>query len=195
MVRKQIHLQRRQGPQGLAAELAHLSENRRLALFAALDAYEATGVRFALVGGLAVGAYGEPRATKDIDFLVGDEAFVRSGPIISYAHHFPLEAYGTPIDVVPLPELPASRWRILNEELHRSDVDTTTGRPVPILSARGVAFMKLIAMRPRDVHDVVSMLDSGAVTGEGLAAMVQGDFELEQALEAVWLKWDPEAGE
>ncbi len=31
------------------------------------------GVRHALVGGLVVGAHGYPRATKDVDFLVGDE--------------------------------------------------------------------------------------------------------------------------
>jgi hypothetical protein len=34
------------------------------------------GVRHALVGGLAVGAWGYPRNTRDIDFLVGEEAFV-----------------------------------------------------------------------------------------------------------------------
>src|SRR5262249_788146 len=36
-----------------------------------------TGVRHALVGALAAGAWGYPRASKDIDFLVGDEAFER----------------------------------------------------------------------------------------------------------------------
>jgi hypothetical protein len=33
------------------------------------------GVRHTLVGGLAVGANGYPRATRDVDFLVGEEAF------------------------------------------------------------------------------------------------------------------------
>ena len=37
------------------------------------------GVRHWLVGGLAVGAHGHPRATKDVDFLVGDEAFEHDG--------------------------------------------------------------------------------------------------------------------
>lgn len=32
-------------------------------------------VPHALVGGLAVGLHGHPRATKDVDFLVGEEAF------------------------------------------------------------------------------------------------------------------------
>src|SRR4029079_13946135 len=34
------------------------------------------GVPHALAGGLAVGAHGYPRTTDDVDFLVGDEAFV-----------------------------------------------------------------------------------------------------------------------
>jgi hypothetical protein len=31
-------------------------------------------VRYLLVGGWAVGIYGNPRATKDIDFLIGTES-------------------------------------------------------------------------------------------------------------------------
>lgn len=37
------------------------------ALDAALDALEGLGLRYAVVGGLAVGAWGVPRATKDVD--------------------------------------------------------------------------------------------------------------------------------
>ena len=37
------------------------------ALDAALDALERLGLRYAVVGGLAVGAWGVPRATKDVD--------------------------------------------------------------------------------------------------------------------------------
>jgi hypothetical protein len=33
------------------------------------------GIPHALVGGLAVGLNGHPRATKDVDYLVGREAF------------------------------------------------------------------------------------------------------------------------
>ena len=35
-----------------------------------------TGVRHALAGSLAVGAWGYPRASKGVDFLVGDEALM-----------------------------------------------------------------------------------------------------------------------
>src|SRR5712691_9491619 len=35
------------------------------------------GIPHALAGGLAVGVHGYPRTTDDVDFLVGDEAFVK----------------------------------------------------------------------------------------------------------------------
>ena len=57
------------------------------AMRVASDALTALGIRHVVVGGLAVGANGYPRATKDVDFLVGDEAFeqhpggfIRSSP-------------------------------------------------------------------------------------------------------------------
>jgi len=41
------------------------------AIRAAHEAYARLGIRHALIGGMAVGVHGHPRATKDIDFLVG----------------------------------------------------------------------------------------------------------------------------
>src|SRR5262245_31721578 len=38
-------------------------------------ALKRAGIRHVIVGGLAVGAHGFPRATKVVDFLVGDETF------------------------------------------------------------------------------------------------------------------------
>jgi hypothetical protein len=53
------------------------------------------GVRHALVGGLAVGAYGYPRATKDVDFLVGDEAFEHHvGGIVTMKPGIPIQIGG-----------------------------------------------------------------------------------------------------
>src|SRR5438552_2373520 len=57
------------------------------------------GVRHALVGGLAVGAWGYPRASKDVNFLVGDEAFeCHEGGIVTMAAGVPIRASGIPID-------------------------------------------------------------------------------------------------
>src|SRR5438477_162072 len=46
------------------------------ALRVASEALTRAGIAHAVIGGLAVGANGYPRATKDVDFLVGDDAFV-----------------------------------------------------------------------------------------------------------------------
>ena len=42
------------------------------------------GVPHSLIGGLAVGAHGHVRATRDIDFLVGDQAFATLEPILTF---------------------------------------------------------------------------------------------------------------
>ena len=42
------------------------------------------GIPHALVGGLAVGLNGHPRATKDVDYLVGREAFEMTAPVLVY---------------------------------------------------------------------------------------------------------------
>src|SRR5205814_4992373 len=60
------------------------------------------GVPHALAGGLAVGAHGYPRTTDDVDFLVGDEAFViHAGGLVTL--RVPLIAVGkVRIDLVPI---------------------------------------------------------------------------------------------
>jgi hypothetical protein len=42
------------------------------------------GIRYALAGGLAVGAHGYVRATSDVEFLVGDEAFEHQGSLVAF---------------------------------------------------------------------------------------------------------------
>ena len=57
------------------------------------------GVRHALVGALAIGAWGYPLARKDVDFLVGGEAFEsHEGGIVTMAPGVPISAGGGPID-------------------------------------------------------------------------------------------------
>src|SRR5262249_46920480 len=57
------------------------------------------GVRHALVGALATGAWGYPRASKYVDFLVGDEAFDQhEGDIVTMASGVPISVGGVPID-------------------------------------------------------------------------------------------------
>lgn len=57
------------------------------------------GIRHALVGALGVGAHGYPRATKDVNFLVGDEAFQHhAGGLVSLSAGVPIQVGDVPID-------------------------------------------------------------------------------------------------
>ena len=84
--------------------------------------------RCLLVGGLAVGAHGWPRATKDVDFLVDESAFEhRPGGLVLLK--VPFQANGVPIDsLAPAEDEPflaeerdcaaitiSARWRVANK--------------------------------------------------------------------------------
>ena len=61
------------------------------------------GIRHVIVGGLAVGANGYPRATKVVDFLVGDEAFERHADgFVTMKYGIPIEINGVAIDLLSL---------------------------------------------------------------------------------------------
>lgn len=109
---------------------------------------------FALVGGLAAGAHGRPRFTKDVDFRVGDEAFRKSGLIVSFAKPMPLQAGDVAIVAVPLPEDPV-RKTVLGRALENVEYDTTTGRRIPILGATWLSYIKLGSPRGKDRDDIV----------------------------------------
>lgn len=107
------------------------------------------GIRHVVVGGLAVGANGHPRATKDVDFLVGDEAFVHSGGIVSLAPGVPFQVDGVPIDLLSVGA----------DEAHlASALDGAFGAPI---DAPRLIYMKLRANRMRDQVDVVELVKAG----------------------------------
>ncbi len=105
------------------------------------------GVPHVLIGGLAVGLHGHPRATKDVDFMVGEEAFAKTTPLLVYREELEhLVAIGhTDIMSVP-PGFPS-----LKTEL------ATTGE-VPLISLPALVLMKLDAFRPRDREDVRTLM-------------------------------------
>jgi hypothetical protein len=74
----------------------------REAVFQTAAQLDHLGIRHALAGGLAVGAHGYIRATVDVDFLVGEEAF---------EHHVQLVTFksGVPIEVLIYMKLAAGR--------------------------------------------------------------------------------------
>ena len=71
------------------------------AMNTASEMLKRAGVRHVVVGGLAVGANGFPRATKDVDFLVGDEAFQQhAGGVVTLNPAVPFQVNGVAVDLL-----------------------------------------------------------------------------------------------
>ena len=111
------------------------------------------GIRHALIGGLAVGLHGHPRATKDVDFLVGDQAFSRMAPIIQYR---PELADVVRLGVIDLMAVPCGQQQLQN------DLALPEGGGVPIIPLAPLILLKLSAGRPQDLSDVHALLLAGA---------------------------------
>lgn len=115
--------------------------------------YRRLGIRHALVGGLAVGAQGWPRATKDVDFLVDEGAFERRpGGLVLL--RVPFEVDGVPVDSLA----PAGDEGFLAQA--RDAAVASDG--IPVLGVEALVYMKLKAGRMRDQVDVVELLKAGA---------------------------------
>ena len=153
---------------GLRAELDHLAPQFRLAVHAAADTYWRHKVRYALIGGVAAGAYGQPRATRDIDFLVGNEAFDTVGAVVSFKQGIPLEAHGVPIDSIPIHvEYRELYERALDEAVMSDEPHVRIARP------EMVAVTKLVGARSHDIAAVVEMMSAGTVDPEELERIVR----------------------
>ena len=121
---------------------------------AASDAFRKAGVRHVLVGGLAVGVNGYPRSTRDIDFMVGDEAFEFHGLIVEPKAGLPMKYSGITIDWVSLePDERAGLEEFL--------VDAIPGE-VPVMEIEPLVAMKLLAGRQKDNADIVELIKAGA---------------------------------
>lgn len=113
----------------------------------------ALGVPHALVGGLAVGLHGHPRATKDVDFLVGPEAFQSTTPFLVYREELADVVRWGMIDLIAaLPEDPI----LLGE------VSTGSAGTIPVIRLEVLVLMKLRAGRTQDLADVEALVRAGA---------------------------------
>ena len=148
---------------GLRAELDHLAPQYRLAVHAAADTYWRHKVRYALIGGVAAGAYGQPRATRDVDFLVGDEAFDTVGAV-----------YWDAVDRYAV-EYRELYERALNEAVMSDEPHVRIARP------EMVAVTKLVGARSHDIAAVVEMMSAGTVDPEELEKIVRPHGKLRLA--------------
>ena len=115
---------------------------------------EQIGVRYALAGGLAVGAHGYIRATAHVDFLVGEEAFEHHGVLVTFKTGVPVEVDGIRIDYLS----PISLGSQMEETLDHPPVS----EGLAVVPIEALIYMKLVAKQRRDLVDVVELIKAGA---------------------------------
>lgn len=111
-------------------------------------------IRYALAGGLAVGAHGYVRATMDVDFLVGEEAFDHHGAIVTFKAGVPIEVGGIRIDYLSPVALGAQLEDVLNAP--------PISDGLAVVPIEALIYMKLAARRRKDQLDIVELVKAGA---------------------------------
>lgn len=140
----------------------------------ASDALRRAGVRHVVVGGLAVGANGYPRATKDVDFLVADDAFVQhAGGVVTMNAALPIAINGVAIDYLSASE---------NEAHLASALTEPSGS---FIDAPRLVYMKLRAARLRDQGDVAGLVNAGVDVEACRAYLVANAPELVDKLDDI----------
>lgn len=139
-------------------------------LFSLVDCLTAAGIDYAVCGGLAVALHGYPRATRDIDLLIDRNSLEPAKTAIESL------GYIIPSGIIPFASgTPQAREvfrisRILNDELFTLDLLLVTpvlhevwtskevlhlpDRKISVVSRTGLAKMKRLAGRLRDLADL-----------------------------------------
>jgi len=132
--------------------LPYMNEKIRSAARRASAELTKAGIVHAICGGLAVGHYGYPRMTVDVDFAVGDDAFNHHpGGLVTLKIPI-ISVDGVPVDFVSAPFEAAG------------ELDG-----VPVVSLQTLVEMKLGAGRAKDIADVVELIKRGAIAPETIA--------------------------
>lgn len=131
-----------------------VSEKVWRAMIDASRTLSSLGIGHALVGGLAIGAYGWPRATRDVDFLVDDGAWSKSesGVVILRAG-IPVEAHGISIDTIS----------VRDDERHLLAAigGAVVSEGIPVIAVEALVYLKLASPRSQDRQDVLNLVGAG----------------------------------
>ena len=120
------------------------------AMRAASAALRTVGVRHVVVGGLAVGANGFPRATRDVDFLVGEEAFERHpGGLVTLRAGVPFQVNDVAVDFMGAEA---------GEEFLAAALEAEPGS---MIAAAPLVYLKLKSPRHKDRTDVIELVKAG----------------------------------
>jgi hypothetical protein len=119
----------------------------------ASEALTRANVRHVVVGGLAVGANGYPRATRDVDFLVGGEAFHHhANGLVTMRPEIPFQVNGIAVD-------------LLSPEAHEPFLEAALDAPPgTMMDAAPLVYLKLKSPRRKDQVDVIEMIKAGIDT-------------------------------
>jgi hypothetical protein len=145
---------------------AAVSERVIAAMRAASALLSKHGVRHALVGGLAVGAWGWPRATSDVDFMIGREwlspGAVGASPRLSGEIVFLLSDVerdtGVGVDAFVVAKAPAGSKASFPAAVERALRRVVLRDGVPVAPPEVVVATKLLRGEARDDADVVQLL-------------------------------------
>jgi hypothetical protein len=168
---------------GTSPDLAQLRGVVAPEILAAVEAasrkLREAGIPHALAGGLAVGAHGYPRTTEDVDFLVGDEAFLHHpGGLVTLK--VPLIAVGTVrIDMVSIEPSEMEK-----EQLRPALENPPKSEEIPIVPLTALVYMKLKASRQKDLADLVELLKRGKIDIQEM------DRYLEKQVPALLRQWE-----
>lgn len=114
------------------------------------------GIPHALIGGLAASTWSEPRATKDVDFLVPAETRAALGGTMlgGDVYGITLKQGTTRIDLL----FPESHEGFLEDAIAVAPVV----EGMRVLSPEALVYMKIDTGRAKDLNDIIAMLQAGA---------------------------------
>ena len=123
------------------------------------------GIRHAVIGGIAVSVYGWPRATRDVDLLIGDEAWEREASgALTPRFELPERINGVPIDYLPID--------VAGGFLTQAFLRPIWTVGVPIAPAEIVVCTKLIRLAMRDQADIVEMVKADIIDRAAVRAFL-----------------------
>lgn len=166
------------------------------------EAFAARSVRYALVGGLATMLRGRPRFTQDIDILLEVPQVALPGLLDDLlARGFALDA-PTVIREFVREHLTAFRFGTVRIDWLKpvlplyaraladaSELAWTAGHPLRVATAEGLILTKLVAFRPQDQADIITLLAANRADIDlDLIRREWAPFAVSEAERTAWLE-------
>jgi hypothetical protein len=135
-----------------------------------VDLLEEWGLRYMLIGGVAVGLWGEPRATLDVDLTIWVEPHHLEATVERLASRFALRTSKPMETVRELRLLPVqaangvavdllfARWPLEKQALDRAVCLNIGAAQIRVAPLDYLLFLKLISDRPKDLADAEALI-------------------------------------